>query len=37
MQFQKEQGNVSSQNDYINMETKAGDVQEAWVVRTVMN
>lgn len=29
MQFQKEQGNISSQNGYVNMGTKTADVQEA--------
>jgi hypothetical protein len=29
MQFQKEQANVSGENDYINMETKTANVQEA--------
>lgn len=29
MQFQKGQGNVSNQNDYLNMETKTADVQDA--------
>jgi hypothetical protein len=29
MQFQKERGNVSRENDYVNLETKAGRVQEA--------
>ena len=29
MQFQKERGNVSGENDYVNLETKAGRVQEA--------
>jgi len=28
MQFQKERGNVSGENDYVNLETKAGRVQE---------
>jgi hypothetical protein len=29
MQFQKERGNVSGENDYVNLETKAARVQEA--------
>jgi hypothetical protein len=29
MQFQKEQGNVSSENDYVNRERKTSNVQEA--------
>ena len=29
MQFQKERGNVSGENDYANLETKAARVQEA--------
>jgi hypothetical protein len=29
MQFQKDQGNVSGENDYVNLETKTGGVQEA--------
>jgi hypothetical protein len=29
MQFEKERGNVSSANDYVNLETKTAGVQEA--------
>jgi hypothetical protein len=29
MQFQKEQGNVSSENDYVNRERKTSNVQES--------
>ncbi|MDQ3851275.1 MAG: hypothetical protein M3299_00400 [Thermoproteota archaeon] len=29
MQFQKDQGNVSGENDYVNLETKTSRVQEA--------
>jgi hypothetical protein len=29
MQFEKERGNVSSANDYVNLETKTASVQEA--------
>lgn len=29
MQFQKELGNISGENYYVNIETKAGSVQEA--------
>jgi hypothetical protein len=29
IQFQKERGNVSGENDYVNLETKVGRVQES--------
>ncbi len=29
MQFEKVKGNISSENDYVNMRTKAGDAEEA--------
>ena len=29
MQFEKERGNVSSANDYVNLETKTASVQDA--------
>jgi hypothetical protein len=29
MQFQKERGNISGENDHVNLETKAGRLQEA--------
>ncbi len=29
MQFEKDKGNINSQNDYLNMKMKADEVQEA--------
>jgi hypothetical protein len=37
MQFQKQRGNILGENDYVNLETKAGSVGEAMGVIAAVN